>query len=41
MTKMNVFNGRQFEILLKSSEKNPSLAKGFRMGSIPYNLKQH
>lgn len=40
MTKLKVTNAKQFETLVKELEKNPSLAKGYRRGTIPSNFKE-
>lgn len=40
MQKVKVTNANQFQKLVDELEKNPSLAKGFRRGTVPCNFKE-
>lgn len=37
---MKITNNEQFQKLVEELEKNPSLAKGFKKGTVPTNFKQ-
>lgn len=38
-SRMKISSAKQFETLVAELEKNPSLAKGFRRGTVPSNFK--
>lgn len=37
---MKITNNEQFQKLVEELEKNPSLAKGFKKGTVPTNFNQ-
>lgn len=40
MEKMKITNSSQFEKLVDELKKNPSLARGFRRGTVPNDFKE-